>query len=162
MEKLLEFQLDLLKWELESVSNTIRQIDSMSNSVKNWAVIAWGCALGLAFYQPSFHPYIWVTCFLPMIFWLVDARWRKVQSKAIYRAQKISDYLNSGNLKTSFEVGSLQNFVLYDPMAAKCRQRDFQAFTSLRRILGFGSVSWLYAGLSAFSLLIHVILSLAS
>ena len=162
MEKLLDFQLDLLKWELDSLSHTIRQIDSMSNNVKNWAVICWGCAIGLTFYKTEFHSYLWITTFLPIIFWLVDARWRKIQSKAIYRAQKISDYLNSGNLKTSFEMGSLQNFVLYDPMANKCRQRDFQEFTSLRRILGFGSVSWLYVGLSTFSLLVQGIATIVA
>jgi len=157
MQKPFEFQLEMLKWELQDINSSIRQIDQMMTSIKNWAIVVWGGSIGISIPNASLKPYIWLTFLIPMLFLLVESRWRRVQRSFIYRVRIISDFLNSDKLKKSFEQETMVDFVVLDPRANHSRGEDYKNFIRLSTILTFGTTTWLYFGLALISVIIYFI-----
>jgi hypothetical protein len=158
MDALFAFKKDLLKWELDNIKEAIGRIDTITNSIKNWAVIVWGGSIGLILQTTDLREYVAVTFLLPLIFLLVDARWRVIQRRAMYRLWKISEFINGSEIHESFKNESFDNFIILDPMAKKARDDDYEQFTSIKKVMSFGSVSWLYFGLSMISLIVGIII----
>ena len=89
-----EYQLDILKIEIETVNDSIRQMDKMGESIKNWAILIWAAAIGASISQDKLNPYIALTATIPLAFWLVDTWYRRIQRKFIWRSIQISKFLN--------------------------------------------------------------------
>lgn len=157
MKTAFEYQLEILKWELDHIESGIRKLDDITREIKNWAIIVWGVSLGTVIATDSLKPYIGLTAIFPLLFWFVDARFRRIQRSFIYRLNQISDFLNSDRLDQSFKQQTLVEFILLDPRAAKSKGPDYESFVSMRRILRWGSVSLIYLGLALLSLAIHLI-----
>ncbi len=151
-----EFQIEILKWELELINSGIRQMDEITTSIKNWAIVAWGGSIGIAIANQELRSFLGFTFLIPLLFWLVDARWRKIQRGFIYRMNQISVFLNSEDLQRSFQQQQFVNFVLLDPRAKRSAAADYKFYTSVFRVL-LGSTAWLYVGLIFLSLMLHVI-----
>ena len=151
-----KYQLDILKWELEYIQSGIRQMDEITTSIKNWAIVLWSGSIGIAIGSDVLRSYVGFTFLIPILFWLVDARWRKTQRGFIYRMNQIRDFLNSDDFSKSFEQQKVVNFTILDPRSKKSQKSDYKSYTSIRLVF-FGSMAWLYLGLTIFSLAIHII-----
>jgi hypothetical protein len=152
------FRLEMLKKELDFIDSSIRKIDDIGNSIKNWAILAWTGAIAIILGKHELYRYVLFSAVPPLMLMLVDAHWRKIQRRFIYRQSLISDFLNSVELDEAFQTRKL-NFQLFDPIARKSTHRlDFKQYISIRRILVFPTVSFIYIGLAVLSIVISVLL----
>lgn len=152
--KMLEYQLDILKLEIETINSTIRQMDAMTEKIKNWAILIWAAATGATITTPDMNPYIAFTAAIPLAFWFVDAWYRRIQRRFIWRSSQISGFLNDGRLAKSFENEKIIDFVLFDPASRTSRgQADYEDFISVRRTMRFESLYLIYSFLITMSLL---------
>jgi hypothetical protein len=155
------FRLEMLKKELDFIDSSIRKIDDIGNSIKNWAILSWTGAIAIILGQPELYGYVVFSAVPPLLFMMLDAHWRKIQRRFIYRQGLISNFLNSPELDEAFQTRKL-NFLIFDPLARKYKQPiEFDEYTSIRRILAFPTVSLLYVGLAALSVVITTLLYFA-
>lgn len=148
----------MLKKELDFIDGSIRKIDDIGNSRKNWAILAWTGAMAIILGKPELYRYVIFSAVPPLMFMMVDAYWHSIQRRFIYRQGLISDFLNSTELDQAFQTRTL-NFQLFDLIARKSEQRlDFKQYISVRRILGYPTVSLIYIGLATLSIAISVLL----
>lgn len=153
-----EYQLEILKAEIETINSAIRQMDTMTEKIKNWTVLIWAAAIGAAITREELNNYIVFTAAIPLAFWFVDGWYRRIQRRFIWRTDQISDFLNDGRLTASFEKGEFVEFRLFDPAGRKSRgDPEYQRFISLWRTMRFGSLSLLYAFLVVMSFLAWII-----
>lgn len=147
------YQLEFLKLEYESISEIIKRIDEMTQKNKEWAILVWAGSVSLAISQPSLRRYVFLTAVLPVLFWFIDAWWRRTQRTCIFRIEKIADFLNGPNLTKSFQQQKLVDFHIVDPRGLK--YRDDPAYKKFRTVIGtmlFVEVGGFYFGLSFLSL----------
>jgi hypothetical protein len=161
----LTIQLDFLKIEIETINASIRQIDEITKSLKQWTIVTWTGAVGGALVTPGLTNFVVFTSVIPILFWVVDGRHRQVQRKFIWRTLLIKDFLNDERLEKSIKEGRLIGFKVLDPRArdrsiddekAASRLVDYRKFTGWRVML-FGTVSLLYGGLAILSLFIWLL-----
>ena len=107
-----ERQFELLKLELTLIDSAIRSFDEITKNVKQWAIVAWGGAVGLAFGDEMLRPAVWATAFLPLAFWLLDASFRRVQRTFIVRNREISEFINGGPFIEAAQSGKAFGFPL--------------------------------------------------
>lgn len=148
----LSFQLDMLKVEVETVNATIRQMDDISKNVKQWAIALWTAAVGGALGTPRLLAFVWATAAIPVAFWLVDAWFRVIQRRFVWRSLQIMDFLNDGALEESCREGRLVGLAVMDVGARRRRGAAYGSFVSWRRVLLFREFTLLYGALAAFSL----------
>lgn len=152
------FRLEMLKKELDFIDSSIRKIDDIGNSIKNWAILSWTGAIAIILGKSELYGYVVFSAIPPLLFMMLDAHWRKVQRRFIYRQGMISNFLNSSELDEAFRTRKL-NFQIFDPFARKSRQHpDFNQYVSIRRILVFPTVSLVYVGLAVLSVVIATLL----
>jgi hypothetical protein len=164
----LEYQLDMVKLEIETINTSIRQMDEISKSIKEWAIGLWTAAVGGALAVPRLTPFVGLTAVLPLLFWLVDTWHRRIQRKFIWRGIAIGDFLNDGRLSQSIESGTLIGFDVFDPPGRRLanradgdvNKRGYQDFVSWRKVMMFPSVSILYLGLTSVSLIVGALAGL--
>lgn len=152
------FRLEMLKKGLDFIDGSIRKIDDIGNSIKNWAILSWTGAIAIILGKPELHGYVVFSAIPPLLFMMLDAHWRKVQRRFMYRQGMIGDFLNSAELDEAFQNRKL-NFQVFDPFARKSRQSpDFKQYVSIRSILVFPTVSLIYIGLAVLSVVIASLL----
>src|ERR1700730_16809976 len=128
------YQLEFLKLEFGSINEIIKRIDEMTQRNKDWAVLIWTGSISLAISQPSLRRYVWLTAVLPLLFWFLDAWWRRIQRSCIFRIQKISEFLNGPDLVLSFQQQRLVDFHLLDPRSRRYREtEEFKDFVGMLR-----------------------------
>ena len=103
-------QIEMLKAELTHINGAIRQHDEITKSVKNWAIVTWTASIGLALKEQSLHSFIWLTAVIPIVFWIVDGSFRRIQRSFISRILQISQFVNSQEFKIAAEDGSSIDF----------------------------------------------------
>ena len=158
MQSPFEYQMEILRVELDQINSSIRQMDDITKSIKDWAIVTWTLSLGTTLATTTLNPYIGFTAIIPVVFWLTDARYRQIQRRFIYRIRQISDFLNDKKLKQSFDEQQLIGFQVLDPMATKSRGHpDYESYVCLFRTLRFGSVLWLYICLILISIVAHLV-----
>lgn len=154
------FRLDILKRELESIDNSIRKIDDIGNSIKNWAILAWTGSIAAILSKSELYGYLIFSALPPLVFLFVDAFWRRIQRRLTYRQEQIAKFLNGDGLDEAFKSGTL-NFNLLDPIARRSsKNSDFIEFISVRKIITFPTISLIYAGLTAVSVLISLLVEI--
>ena len=146
-KRLVDIQLEMLNAELNHIGGAIRQHDEISKSVKNWAVVTWTASIGLSLKEPDLHPFVWLTAIVPLVFWIVDGSFRRIQRTFISRVREISDYVNSPGFRTAAEKGSTLEFPL---LLMRRKTKVFK--DTLPGTMLFRSVSLLYVGLALCSL----------
>ena len=144
-----DYQFDLLKVELDLVDSTIRQHDEITKSIKNWAIVTWIASMGAALSNSDFHAYIWLVAGVALLFWIVDALFRRIQKTFIERSQEIAEYINSDSFRDHAASGEPMSFEL---MKMRCRPENWPA--SYFAIFRYYSVAALYVGLAGFSILV--------
>ncbi|HIP33553.1 MAG TPA: hypothetical protein EYG89_02205 [Bacteroidia bacterium] len=159
MKDAFTFRIEILKKELDTIDNSMRKIDDIGNSIKNWAIITWAGSISIILTKPTLYSYILFTAFLPILFMLTDAHWRKIQRRFAYRQKEISDFLNSDKLDISFKKQML-DFKILDPIAKNSSSKnDFSDFISILRILSYPTVSLIYIGLCIISIVLTITLT---
>lgn len=153
----LEYQLDILKLEIETVNATIRQMDEITKSVKEWTIGLWTASIGGALVTDELTGYVGLTAVIPLLFWFVDTWHRRIQRKFIWRSIEISKFLNDDRLPRSIGEGRLVGITLLDPKSRMTRGADYEDFVSWKKILLFRSLSILYAGLAAVSVTLGIL-----
>ena len=151
-----EYQLDILKLEIQTINASIQQMDKMGESIKNWAILIWAAATGASITQDKLNPYIALTATIPLAFWLVDTWYRRIQRKFIWRSIQISKFLNDERLARSFEQQQMVDFDLFDPKSRLDQGEDYDRFVGWRKVMMFRSLSLLYLSLAAMSVLAWV------
>ena len=148
------YQLDFLKLEYQSLNETIARIDGTTQTIKNWTLLIWAGSISFSLTrEQDLRDYVIFTAIIPLVFWSLDAWWRRVQRQCIFRIELISDFLNSENLFTSFSEKKLINFHLIDHRARKyANKKELIAFSSVWKTVWFGSVAAFYLGLSIMSI----------
>jgi hypothetical protein len=84
-----EYQLDCLKTEISLIDSTISRMETITRTVKNFALVTWMGSVALFLSQKPLQKYVFLSGFLPILFWFIDAWWGHLHRGAIYRLQKI-------------------------------------------------------------------------
>ena len=141
-----EYQLDILKKELDTTNEIIARQDGMSQTTKNWTVVAWGGAVAFALRDTELRHFVGLTAILPLLFWFIDGTFRRLQARTVFRVQKIHNWLNSRKLALSFEKAELQGIEVFDPTSRQDKDLDeYRRATTLRRTLRYPEVRYFYA-----------------
>lgn len=159
-EKSFNSQLDFLKLELESINTITGRIDGITQTIKNWCVVVWAGSIALLIANEKLNLIIF-TVVLPILFWYVDAWWRRIQRSFVFRSMKISEFLNSDRFVESFRKKRLIDFIVLDPKGRQYKNLpEYQRFRSLRVTLRFRDVGGFYFGLMMISIVSGIILGL--
>jgi hypothetical protein len=146
--KSLNYQLEFLTHEAETVQEIIKRMDELTQKCKDWTILIWAGGVSLAISQEHLRRYIWLTAVVPFLFWFLDGWWRKIQRTCVFRSMKISEFLNGTNLIKSFEENRLVNFQVLDPRGEQYQnERDYKEFTKLSMTMRFMEVRLFYLGL---------------
>lgn len=49
------FRLEMLKEELDFIDSSIRKIDDIGNSIKNWAILSWTGAIAIILWESELY-----------------------------------------------------------------------------------------------------------
>lgn len=137
-----ERQFGLLKMELELINSAIRQHDDITKSIKDWAIVTWTAAMGFSLSKDELKPFSWLVAVLPLLFWLMDSSFRRIQRSFINRVDEIALYLNSPEFNLCAKHSRPMNFTLMAMRSLSDSWRD-----SLLGVMLFRTVGILYAGL---------------
>lgn len=148
-----QYQLDLLKTEIDIIDNAISRLDGINQAVRNWAIVIWVGAMTVALSDPDLRQYIAFTAVIPVLFWIFNARWTYFLRGFIFRQDKIAQFLNSDQLVESFEQQKLIGIKVLDPRGAQYRRtEEYQKIVNFWRSLKYPEVSTLYLGLAFISI----------
>ena len=147
-KEVLNFQLEILKTEIDFTNQAISRIDEITQTTKNWTVVIWGGSIAVALGQSDLRIYIIYTAIIPLLFWFIDALWRLYLEGFIFRQDKISEFLNDSRLIESFKQGHLVEFTLLYPRGRQYRKsNEYKKSVNLWRAINLGEVSIFYVGL---------------
>ncbi|MCS6880722.1 MAG: hypothetical protein RMK84_11420 [Oscillochloridaceae bacterium] len=152
------FQIECLKMEIDILERSISRRETISQSVKNFAIVSWGAALTVMIGQSDLRKYVIITVILPIMFWLVDAWWLYLYRGDSFRFRKIEQFVNSPDLELSYSQKRLANFTVLDTSGKQYRNtKEYKRFVNFGKILFFREMLFLYGGLVTFSLVIGII-----
>lgn len=156
------YQLDLLKMEIEIIDKAIARLDDITQTTKNFAIIIWVGLITVAFADPDFRQYTILTALVPLLFWVLDARWRYFSRGFIFRQDKIAEFLNSDNLVESFAENKLVGIRVLDPRGAQYRKtEEYRESVNFWRSMQYSEVNIVYIGLSLVSIVAGIAILLA-
>lgn len=153
------YQLDMLRIEIGLIDNAIARIDGLKQGTKNWAITVWAGSLAVVIASQDLRPIAFLTALLPLMFWIIDARWSFYMRAFIYREAKISEFLNSAALSESFKSHQLLGLQILDPSGVQHKQEEnYRHKVRMLRSLGYPENSLLFFGMMVVSIVIGVIL----
>lgn len=156
--EILEQQLRILEKEIDTINEILSKMDTITQTTKNWAIVTWAGSIGLLIGQAELRPYLALTFILPMLFMFIDAYWRYLQRRSIFRSNQIRAFLNDGRLLSSFEKKMVVDFTLYDPVARSMKDsHEYKEYVSLKPVLAYPEILWFYLPLSGISIVLGVI-----
>ncbi len=145
-------QFALLNKELDLIDAAIRQIDDITKGIKNWAIVTWTASVGVSLASAELKSYVWLTAFIPILFWVLDASYRRVQRTFIGRNRKIKNFLNSDDFKNAA--------ISEEPFTFKLLEMRIKSNNWKDKMLGvmiFRTVWVLYGGLSVLSIIVWIV-----
>lgn len=149
----LKYQLDWLKIEAGLIDRAIARFDEITQTTKNWAIVTWAGSIALALGNTDLRKYIMITAILPFLFGYIDACWRHLQKRSIFRQFKISEFLNGSRLVESFIKNKLVKFTVLDPVGRQYKStHEYKLATRIRHVIKFHEISFFYGGLALISL----------
>ncbi len=160
-EECFQYQLDILKMEIQNIDTLISRMDEMAQATKNWAIGMWTGSIAIMLSQPGLRGFVILSAIPPLLFWYIDANFRRLQNRSIFRANKITKFLNGEDIAQSFEEKRLVNFIVLDPTGRQyAGESEYKRFASFKRTIKFKEVRVFYLvlillslGLGAFFLL---------
>ncbi len=152
------FQVECLKMEIDILERSISRRETITQSIKNFAIVSWGAALTVMIGQGDLRKYVIITAILPVMFWLVDAWWFYLYRGDSFRFRKIKEFVNSPDLELSYRHQRLVNFTVLDTSGKQYENtKEYKKFVNFRKILFFKEMLLLYGGLITLSLIIGII-----
>lgn len=152
-----QYLLDILKVEIGIIDHALARIDAMTTSHRNWAVVLWAGAIGLALQQPVLQKYIIFTTAIPLLFWVIHMRWLYYLNAFVYREKRIAEYLNGDDFQTSFKQRKIVNFYVLDPPGIKHQnEENYKKEVSMRRAFKSREIRTFYLGMAFLSLIAGV------
>ena len=158
-EQAFNFQLELLKFELEIIDKTISRFDEHIRSTRNWALVSWSASIGFCLSDVDLRQYVIITTIIPFLFWLIDARWTKLLRAFIFRQDRITEFLNDDTkFSNSFSQKKIIGLRIYDPRGKSYKRTPaYKEKVNLQRALfRYGEVSVFYIGVIITSLVLGV------
>lgn len=177
------FQL-ILK-ELDTIQDIIKNLDNIIHLSKNFAFLVWGGSLYLIIQHLTVSELskaylVFATILIPLLFWMMDYKWRKHILQSSQRMKIISLFINSPKFEKFVNGISRKRtgvkFPLYDPVGwifTKKNSDDQHNFTKfgfhpkyLRneseihtlRVLGYKDAYLFFGTLALLSLVLGIIL----
>ncbi len=101
LERLGNYRFQLLLKEMELIQQSIHNMDDIIHKNKNFAFVAWGGSLYLIvehlnnLADPTRGALIFLTGFIPLIFWVMDVQYRSHIRRASAREKKLTYFINS-------------------------------------------------------------------
>jgi hypothetical protein len=148
-ERSFQFQLEMLSKEIDMIDSFIARLDEQGRAFKNWAILVWGGAIVAVLGQTALldlRKYIFITALVPLLFWAADTRWSYMLRRAVYRLEKISQFITGADFETSFEKSRLVNFWLFDIRAHKHKPEFKKKITYLNTMLTRPELYFFYGG----------------
>jgi uncharacterized membrane protein len=89
-KSLFEFQLEILKTEINQIHDIVARIDTITQQIKYWTISIWAGSISLIISSSNIdlRIYIWFIMVVPILFWIVDANFRRRQRQFLYRTKK--------------------------------------------------------------------------
>ncbi len=155
----LAYQLDILKEEIRSINDIVARMDTITQATKNWAIVTWTASIAFIISNSELKAFVAGTAILPLVFWIVDATWRYLQRRSIFRSQQISKFLNDGRLALSYNKKQLVGFQVYDPTGVSHRgEEEYCRFVSLRQALFYREVYAIYLTQAIISVIFGIVI----
>lgn len=153
-----QYQMEILKMEIQSIDDIIARMDTMAQSAKNWAIGLWTGGIALILSQPDLWKYFIISAVTPFLFWYLDANFRYLQTRSIYRSRKISEFLNSEKLAKSFERNKFVDFIVLDKTGTQYKGiEEYEKFVSIKRTLNFSEIRDFYLVLILISVIMGIV-----
>lgn len=157
------YQLDCLKIEIDLVDKAISRAETITQNVKNFSVVVWIASITVFLGQSELKKFVILTAILPILFLFIDAWWLHEHRGAFLRMNKIKKFLNSEDLTESFKQQKLVNFTILDTLGEQYRgTKQYEAYTSVKRIIFYKEILLLYLGLATASVIIEIFVLLTS
>lgn len=152
-----DLQWELLKKEMEINKESVAQMHEFGKSIKNWTILLWSAAIGGALTNKSFAQYIIFILAIPLLLWFVEAAYRKIQSKFLYRWIEINEFVNSESLETSKKEGRFVNFKLLDVLGTDTKNVKYYKMTGWKRLITYKTSVIFYGSLIIFTVAIWIL-----
>lgn len=149
-----KYRLEMLRMEVELIDRIIARFDQYTQTTKNWAIVIWAGSIALSLSSVDLRKYIILTAILPLLFWFIDAWWRRLQKRSILRQSKIEKFLNSERFVDSFRQKKLiDDFKVLDPIGRQYRgTSEYKSSIKFWRIIKYREISIFYGGLMLISI----------
>lgn len=112
--------------ELDTIHDTIKNLDDIIYKSKNFAFLTWGGSIFLIAEKINFSGQtdkaylLLLTAVIPLLFWTMDFKWRKYILQCSKREKIISLFINSDEFKKlvsgEADENSNSQFPFYDPV----------------------------------------------
>jgi len=126
--------LTLLQKEMDYIEGTVKNLDDIIHKTKNFAFLTWGGSLYLiAGHLEDIQEYklglYLLTAVIPVLYWIMDYRWRKHLLQCGMRKQAITNFINSTGfrawVKDPDALPEKEQFPLYDPVGWHFTRSNF-------------------------------------
>jgi hypothetical protein len=157
-EQSFQYQMECLKIEINLVDSAISRMESITQTVKNFAIVTWAGGITLIMGMSELRRYVIFITALPILFWLLDAWWVHLNRGASLRLKKISEFINSERLCESFKLQQLIDFTILDVLGSQYKgTKEYYAYTGFGKVFRYREFVLLYGGLVIISLVIGII-----
>jgi hypothetical protein len=155
-----DLQFKILEKEIDHINDIASRMDNITQTTKNWAVVTWAGSIGLCLANQTLWQFIYYTGIFPLIFMFIDAHWRLLQGRSMYRSKLIQEFLNDKRLKKSIKAKKFVDFTVYDPAAKTSKNTPhYKKYVSYRKVLKYREILFFYLPLTLLSIAIFFILN---
>jgi hypothetical protein len=123
-----QFQIDILMKEIDLIDHAIGRLDEILLRNRNWGTTLWAGLIAIILQGETFdRRLLLATALIPLLFWLIDIRWKMALIRCSGRMKRIFSFLNSEALKEAFEQRQIRSIELLDPVGEHlpARERDY-------------------------------------
>lgn len=120
-----DYQFELLKFELDTLQQGIRNYDSILFVIKGWAITIFSAVI-LFSAQVEKPIYLLLCVISTLLFWLLDGVFKAIQRAYTLRYNEIEKFLQSDRFRKAFTKRSLDGFVSPDISSGFSRGLKFE------------------------------------
>jgi hypothetical protein len=113
----------------------------------------WTASVGVSLASNELKKFIWLTAVIPILFWILDASYRRVQRTFIGRNRKIREFINSDDFKNAATLEEPFDFNLLEMRIKSDDWKD-----KMLGVMIFRTVWVLYGGLSFLSIIVWIVI----
>jgi len=156
MKDSFDYKFELLKFELNSLQQGIRNYDSILFIIKGWAITMFS-AVVLFSAQVEKPTYLILCVVSTLLFWMLDAVFKAIQKAYTLRYNEIEKFLQSDKFNKALAERSLDGFVTPDIASGFSRGIKFE-ISQIYRSARIYSTAMLYISILILTLIIAVIM----